>query len=330
MRGVRDVGLLRELAEARGGCFTRADASSAGWSEHYIRQAVGSAAWTTLHAGVFVETEWYSALTGRPKHLVDLHARLLVRSDGWCAARRSAAVVHDLALLGRIPDKPLLVCGRVSSSDRGYVRHERINTLPASEVTEIDGIRVTTLARTVVDVAREGSFRGGLVVAEAALRAGMSWEELVAVADRCRGWPGAATVKEVMAYADGRSESALESISTAAFVRLDVPLPEPQVEIWWAGELVARVDFLWREANVIGEADGRDKYTKVQDFYLEKRREERLRDLGFEVIRWDWDTAYHASPVFGDTLRRAFARGTRSTLAAGLVLRSSAGTRAAA
>jgi very-short-patch-repair endonuclease len=62
---------------------------------------------------------------------------------------------------------------------------------------------------------------------------------------------------------------------------------------------VARVDFLF-DGCVIGEADGRGKYTGPQDLWAEKRREDALRALGFEVVRWGWDDMWlHPYAVAG-------------------------------
>lgn len=61
----------------------------------------------------------------------------------------------------------------------------------------------------------------------------------------------------VVRFADGRSESPLESISRVAFHELGLPAPEPQVEVWLGDELLARVDFFWRHRKTVGEADGK-------------------------------------------------------------------------
>jgi hypothetical protein len=108
-----------------------------------------------------------------------------------------------------------------------------------------------------------------------------------------------------------------------AFAHLGIPPPEPQVEIWCDGFFEARVDFLWQQYNVVGEADGRAKYLSVDDLYREKRREERLRDLGFEVVRWEWADAYRATAQLGDAVKRALRRGALNTLAPGVALRGS-------
>ena len=315
-----DDSALRDAAARRGGFFTVDDALGVGVSEHQVRQSITDKTWRRLSPGVLVPEPWYAALSPEQAHLVDLRVRLHVLDDGWCAARRSAAVLHGLPLLGVPIRVPQLVRDRPRPSTRGSSRHERFNTLPHDERTQVAGLAVTTVARTVVDLARSESFAAGLVVADGALRAGTSLEEMLQVAQRCRTWPRAPRVRPVLSSADGRSESALESLSRAGFLRAGLPVPELQVEIWFRGEHVARTDFLWRDQLVIGEGDGRAKYTKVDDLYREKRREERLRDLGFEVVRWDWAAALHPERGLLEALDRAFTRGRLNRLVPGVTL----------
>ncbi len=324
-----DLSALRELALEQGGAFTITQALSCGWTRHQVQRAITTRVWTSPHPGVLLDTSWLTGLEPRPRHLAMLHARLLFREGGWHAARRSAAVVHGLPLIGSPPAVPQLVRHKADPRLRGRVRHERISSLPVEERAHV-GVPVTSLARTVVDIARSEGFRNAVVVADAAIRAGTPTAELVRVARRCALWPGGANAARVVAFADGRSETPLESISRVAFQELELPTPEPQVELWQHGCFIARVDFLWRAHNVVGEADGRSKYGSVDDFYQEKRRAERLRDLGFEVVRWDWDTAYRPDQHFADTLLRALGRGLLNTLAPGVELVTSVAPRAAA
>jgi hypothetical protein len=94
--------------------------------------------------------------------------------------------------------------------------------------------------------------------------------------------------RKIIELGDARTESPLESHSRAFFVSAGLPLPESQLEIRDGGELVGRVDFLWRDHRTVGEADGRLEYLDADSLYQEKRREDRLRDLGFEVVRWSF------------------------------------------
>ena len=57
--------------------------------------------------------------------------------------------------------------------------------------------------------------------------------------------------------------------------------------------LVGYADFGWLPLKVLGEFDGRIKYgatgvDAAEAVWREKKREDRLRALGFEVVRWTW------------------------------------------
>ena len=63
----------------------------------------------------------------------------------------------------------------------------------------------------------------------------------------------------------------------------------------------------------MGEADGARKYDgRAPDALLaEKRRQERLEELGFIVVRWGWDDAVRRPEATADRIRRAIARADR-------------------
>jgi very-short-patch-repair endonuclease len=81
------------------------------------------------------------------------------------------------------------------------------------------------------------------------------------------------------------------------------------------GRLVARVDFLWPGQRTVGEFDGKIKYGRLlkpgqsldEVLYDEKLREDALRDLGWQVVRWRWQDL-HRHGVLRDRVLRAFAR----------------------
>jgi hypothetical protein len=82
--------------------------------------------------------------------------------------------------------------------------------------------------------------------------------------------------------------------------------------------LVARADFGWELERTLGEFDGKVKYGRLRRpgeepedaVFREKVREDRIRDLGFEVVRWTWSDLKQPQ-VLADRLQRAFARGMR-------------------
>jgi very-short-patch-repair endonuclease len=86
-------------------------------------------------------------------------------------------------------------------------------------------------------------------------------------------------------------------------------MPEPQV---WLGDeagTIGRVDFLWREPCVVGEADGRVKY-RDNELWQEKLRQERLEDAGFTVLRWTWAQAHAPDEQFRRRVLSALDRGS--------------------
>lgn len=128
-----------------------------------------------------------------------------------------------------------------------------------------------------------------MVAADAALRTNScSRDELGAVAEACRRWPGIKRARQVAAFADSRAGSPLESISRVAFHHYGLPRPILQAIVGGYDE----VDFLWEKHRVIGEADGMSKYTSPDVLHREKWRQEGIAQLGFTVFRWMWHDAY--------------------------------------
>ena len=205
---------------------------------------------------------------------------------------------------------------RPAAAERATSRHERLAALPEAERGLLGGVAVTSMSRVVVDLARTDSMRSAVVTADAALRCGMPAERAWSVlppgspdgpaAPRSAGLSPSPTVSP-------RAHSS--RISRFAMTECDLPAPELQVAIWAEGEFVARVDFLWRESRTVGEADGRSKYTTVDDLYAEKRREERLRDLGLRGRCAGTGTrAWLGGPEFATPILRAQDRGARGEL----------------
>lgn len=305
---------LTAVAAGQLGAFRPDQALSAGWSKAAVDAATRSGQWRRLCRGSYVDAGLWEELNASSRHLCHANGRLLVLQSGWHLARRTAALAYGLPMLGKPPVIPQLLRAPTTAAERATSRHERLAALPEAERGLLGGVAVTSMSRVVVDLARTDSMRSAVVTADAALRCGMPAGDLERSAARVAGWSGSAQVGRVVAFANGLSESPLESISRFAMTECDLPQPELQVAVWAEGEFVARVDYLWRESRTVGEADGRSKYTSVDDLYAEKRREERLRDLGFEVVRWDWARALAGGPEFATPILRAQERGARGEL----------------
>jgi hypothetical protein len=181
---------------------------------------------------------------------------------------------------------------------------------------------VTSVERTVADCLRSLPGTSSVPIADAAVHRGLtSLDRIRDYLEVQRRWVGMPRARLALALADGRRESWLESFSFVRLGQLGVELPEPQVEVYDDWDLlVGRVDGMWREDATVAEIDGRSKYLisgsgerAVADVLLaEKAREDRLRDLGLEVVRWGLDDLRRHPHQLVARIHAARARGSRT------------------
>ncbi|MGY1752458.1 type IV toxin-antitoxin system AbiEi family antitoxin domain-containing protein [Blastococcus sp. SYSU D01042] len=165
--------------------------------------------------------------------------------------------------------------------------------LPDDEVTVRGAYRVTTAARTVVDLARAWREVDAVAAVDAALLRGLTTRnELDRVLGRQASVPGIPRSVRAVALADGRAESWLETCGRLTFGALGLPPFQPQVELWVEGRLVKVADGWYDEAALAVEFDGRVNYrrpgfgrTPEQELWREKRTEDLLRSLGVRFVR---------------------------------------------
>lgn len=215
-------------------------------------------------------------------HRIAVEQRMVAMS-GAVASHESAALFWQLPLL----DHPrYAVVTRPAGAWRGGAGSRvRIAPLPDHHRSVVDGVPCTSLARTVVDVARVSSLRGAVVIGDGALRRRSSLAELSAMVEECAAWSDVGKVRRALRLMDGRAESPLESVSRVIIHERNVP--PPQLQVWLdVGGSAYRVDFFWPHKRLIGEADGLDKYADPSTLREEKLRQERLERAGFIVVRW--------------------------------------------
>jgi hypothetical protein len=205
---------------------------------------------------------------------------------------------------------------RNSGGNRRAVVQVHAAPLTEMDITTIDGVPVTSLARTVLDLCRTVPIEQAVAAGDRALAFGLVRAVLEEHLAQMARWPGTRQARRVVALLDPRSESAGESVSRVRLHEDGLPAPELQQDIHDEdGQFVARVDFCWQEQRTIGEFDGKIKYGRmlksgqsIQDvLFAEKRREDALRDLGWQIVRWLWADLYRRG-VIRDRVLRAFAR----------------------
>lgn len=113
-------------------------------------------------------------------------------------------------------------------------------------------------------------------------------------------YQGVVKAARALEFADGRADRSGESMSRVSMHRARLDAPELQVWMRGASGKKWQVDFWWPRFNVIGECDGKWKYTDPQFMggrpaeqvlLEEKAREDDLRAAGHGFVRWDWQAA---------------------------------------
>jgi hypothetical protein len=211
-----------------------------------------------------------------------------------------------------------------SGSTRTAPLRIRVAALREGEVVRLrSGLLVTSPRRTVVDCLRTLPAPDALAIADAAARRWLLREDLVRAVEAIEGWPGARRARRLLAVVDGRRETAFESWSALAFDQHGVPQPCWQVELRDALGFIGRVDGWWQQG-VAGEADGRSKYALraaerggadaaglERVLHAERRREQRIRRTGADLVRWspaDVLNPRRAAELAGFVLTRLAAR----------------------
>ena len=267
---------------------------------------------------------WRLARSSRRDHHL-LRVEAVRRSQpGVVVSHHSAALVHGLPSPGHLPEWVAMTTDGSSrtATPRTLLRLEPA-ALPATDIELLAGVRVTTIARTVIDCLRELRIPDAVAIGDAALRAGsVSLATLRRSRAEQRGWPFITKADAALPILDGRRETWFESWSFARLWQLGIEPPEPQVSVYdEAGRFLGRVDGLWLAEGVVAEADGSGKYLGEFDpngasgesaarvVLAEKMREDRIRDCGLEVVRWGLAEMYGDPLAVAERVGRARERG---------------------
>jgi predicted transcriptional regulator of viral defense system len=291
------------------GIRTTSELLAAGNTAKQIETEVRRGKLVRVRRGVYARADMVAQLAARRDGLHLLQTAAALATTGPAVASHcSAAIIHGLDILGKPPRDVTLTRapGRNRSGQPGTRLHWA--QLPTEHVTVHHGMRVTTVARTVIDMARTVEFRAGVVTADSALHQKLVTKaELDAELASARRRRGIQRATEVIAFADALAESVLESIARVMF--RDCGLPPPELQVWVGGaEVVGRVDFLWRQFRTVAEVDGLMKYVDPARAILQLERDKRLRDAGYEVVHLGWHEITENPAYAAAAIRSAFRR----------------------
>jgi hypothetical protein len=199
---------------------------------------------------------------------------------------------------------------RKSSSWRHLHRHRSI--LPADEVTEERGILVTTVPRTIFDLAAVAP----VDAVERAMREAerlrldnhLSLEDLLA---RHPHRSGATAIRECLTRRWELPAGVTRGELEARFLRfLDRRnIPRPSLNAWVAaGDKRYQADCLWRDASLIVELDGFEAHGTRYAFEEDRDRDRRLQVAGFQVMHVTWRHLHERPTEIADDLRTILSR----------------------
>jgi hypothetical protein len=239
-----------------------------------------------IHRGVYVVG--HRAISRRAR----LSAALLACGEGAVISHGTAAALH------RLWDKPPHLIDVTVPVEAGRkidgIRCRRCRYPQPEEVETREGVACTTLARTLVDLAGIlglESLRKS--VGRAAMLRRLDLQAVDLAIHNAKGRRGLKSLELALVpyrAPDGKVPDVRSDFETMTLPSLlDRGLPRPQVNAWlhFEGERFL-VDFLWEEARVIVETDGRETHETPVAFQEDRRRDQFLAAAGYTVLRVTW------------------------------------------
>lgn len=249
-------------------------------------EAVGSGAisarelrrfYTAIYPGVYAP-RW-----------VELTARQRAQA-AWLWSRRSAVVagLSAAGLLGAKWIEPTLAAELIHANRRPpAMLRVHSDTLLSGETTQIDGMAVTTPARTAFDLSRRLPVTSGVQRVDALMNATqLAVCDIRAVAEQHAGARGLVRLRTTIALVDGGAESPYESLTRLLLVRSGLPPPTTQIQVTDGyGGTAAYLDMGWPEFRVAVEYDGAQHWTDARQRRRDIERIAAVEALGWLIIR---------------------------------------------
>ncbi len=270
---------IAELAEGQHGVVARWQVEQLGLGRRGIALRLKSGRLHRLHPGVY-----------------SVGHRVLSQHARWMAAvlfcGPDAVLSHrSAAALWRIRDgggSRIHVTSPSKSRSHGLIQRH-FSVLPDDEMTEQEGIPVTSVPRTIFDLAADEPPQ----VVEGALRQSEYLRlhdrlSLPHLLERYPGRSGSRTIRDCLARrreTSGRSRSWLEEVFLPFLDRHQLPRPQ-QLNAWIeVGGRRFEVDCFWPTLNAIVELDGFAAHGTRTAFRDDRYRDRKLQRAGYGFIR---------------------------------------------
>jgi hypothetical protein len=238
----------------------------------------------------------------------------------------SAVAIHGLPVVGAWPAEVFVL----APDGHGHRRRTTVSVARIGEVSAemLDGVAVTSLEHTLIQLCRHAPLGAALVAVDAALSS-MPWdpkpprttiERLRAEHDRLLPYARSRRTEAVLGRATSLAATPLETCSRLVMEEFGVPAPTLQHPLWLPERREsAYLDFHWGEFGVGGEADGDGKYlsgsaaASADTVVHEKKREDAVRRQLRAFERWDWPEMWSRMPLVARLRRLGLPVGERRT-----------------
>jgi very-short-patch-repair endonuclease len=187
---------------------------------------------------------------------------------------RTAAWIHRLDVNPANPVQVSLPPGcRLISREGLEIRHSDLT----GETLEINGIRVTCIHRTLLDLCARSSPVEALVVLDMAVLARLTYQDaLLGYAGAVRGRAGASRLRSLARIA-APAESPMETRLRWLLVKARLPMPDVQ------SDLYDEADLYYPQAHLVIEFDGGNHRDRLVS---DDRRQNSLTNAGYRILRF--------------------------------------------
>lgn len=278
-----------QRAAEQHGVLSRDQALEAGLSARAIDWRLASGRWRALHTGVYVPRPVPSSWHQR------MMAAVLCGGPNALASHRSATALRRL---DGVEAGMVEISVKAGRKIDGTIVHRRApHDDPPVEV--VSGIPATGIERTLLDLATIVlPKRAGLALDDALRRRLTTLEEIRGMLLRIRPRAGTRRLRELVEARDELDEK-LESRLESELLRLlregGLPRPRSQHRVIDGEDFVARLDFAYPSYRLGIEADGYRWHGSPERWRRDLRRENRLKLLGWTILRFSWDDV-HSRP----------------------------------
>jgi very-short-patch-repair endonuclease len=271
---------LAALADCQHGVVARRQLLDAGVSGSMVDRWIERRRILPLHRGVYA--------VGHRRLRREGHwlAAVLAAGPGAALSHREAAALHGLRAAARTTvDVTVAAQRRVAGVQVHRARLDR------ADVTEVDAIPVTTIARTLVDLAdvvAPHALRKALDEAERSNRLDVPGIEAVLRRTRGRNGMGHASVRAALSeLARTGTTLTLSELEDRFVALLDAHrIARPATNVLVEGYLV---DACWPHARVVVELDGYGAHSGRRAFQDDRTRANDLQVRGYVVLRFTHD-----------------------------------------